>query len=83
MPLSPICRHAVDGVHYEMEAVQFVQHGHVEGRGDGSFFFVAADVNVIVIGPAVGQPMDQPGIGMEGEDNGLVPGEKLVEIRVA
>ena len=29
---------------------------------------------------AVGQAMDQPGIGMEGEDDGFILGEDLVEI---
>lgn len=48
-------RQAVNGVHHEMKTVQFVQHGHVEGRGDGAFFFVATDVDVGVVGAAVGQ----------------------------
>ena len=76
-------RQAVDGVHHEVEAVQVVQHRHVEGRGDGAFFLVAADVDVVVVGAAVGQPVDQPRIGMEGEDDRLVLGEELVEIHVA
>ena len=73
-------REAVDGVHHEMEAVQFVHHRHVEGRGDGAFFLVAADVDVVVVGAAVCQPMDQPWVSMEGEDDRLILGEDLVEI---
>jgi len=52
-------RQPVDGVHHEVEAVQIVQHRHIKGRGDGSFFLVAADVDVVVVGTAVGQPMNQ------------------------
>jgi hypothetical protein len=74
---------AVDGIHYEVEAVQVVQHRHVEGRGDGAFFFVAAHVDVAVVGAAVGQPVDQPRVGVEGEDHRLVLGEEFVEIHVA
>ncbi len=75
-------RQTVDGVHHEMEAVQIVQHRHVEGRGNGALFLVAADVDVVVVGAAVGQPVDQPRVGMEGEDDRFIPGEEFVEIRV-
>ena len=34
-------------------------------------------------GAAVGQPVDQPRVGMEGKADWLVLGEKLVEIQVA
>ena len=83
MPLLPDLRQAVDGVHHEVEAVQIVQHRHVEGRGDGALFLVAADVDVVVVGAAVCQPVDQPRIGMEGEDDRLVLGEEVVEVHVA
>ena len=76
-------RQAVDGIHHEVEAVQIVQHRHVEGRGDGALFLVAADVDVVVVGAAVGQPVDQPRVGMEGKDDRLILGEDLVEIHVA
>jgi hypothetical protein len=34
----------------EVEAVRIVQRGHVEGRGDGAFLRVSADVDVGVAG---------------------------------
>ena len=37
-------RQAVDHVHHQVEAIQIVKHGHVEGGGDRAFFLVAADV---------------------------------------
>lgn len=39
-------RQAIDRVHHEVKAVQIVEHGHVEGRGDGALFLVAAHVFV-------------------------------------
>ena len=66
-----------------MKAVEVVQHGHVERGGNGAFFLIAADVYVVVVGTAVGQPVDQPWIAMKGENDRLVFGEQLVEIRVA
>jgi hypothetical protein len=74
---------AVDDVHHEMEAVHVVQHGHVEGRGDGALLLVTADVDVLVIGAAVGEPVDQPRVAVEGEDDRPVLGEELVEVGVA
>jgi hypothetical protein len=55
-----------------MEAIQSIQDRHVERGGDGAFLLVTADVNVAVIGSPIGKPMDQPGVGMEGEDDRLV-----------
>ena len=67
----------------EVKAVQIVEHGHVEGGGDGALFLVAADVQVVVIGAAVGEAVNEPGVAVEGEDDGLVRGEKRIEIVVA
>jgi hypothetical protein len=33
-----------------VEAVQIVQHCHIEGRGNGALFLVAAHVDVVVVG---------------------------------
>ncbi len=35
---------------------------------DIALLLIAADVNVLLAGPAVGEPMDQPGVGVEVED---------------
>jgi hypothetical protein len=82
MPLSPVCRHAIDCVHHEVEAVQVVQHRHVEGGGDSPLLLVTADVDVVVVGAAITQPMDQPRLGVEGEDDRFVVVEEFVEIGV-
>ena len=83
MPRLAGLRDAVDRVHDEMETVEVVQHRHVERRRDGAFFLVAADVNVVVIGAAISQSVDQPRVGVEGEDDRLILGEELVEIAIA
>jgi len=61
-PLAGL-RHAIDCVHHEVEAVQVVQHRHVEGGGDSPLLLVTADVDVVVVGAAITQPMDQPRLG--------------------
>src|SRR5207244_7399057 len=65
-------RHAVDHVLDEMEAVEVVQHHHVERRGGRAFFLVAAHVEVLVVGAAIREPMNQPRVTVEGEDDRFV-----------
>ena len=76
-------RHAIDHVGDEVKAVQIVHHDHVERRGGRAFFLVAAHVQVLVVGAAIGEPMNQPGIAVIGEDDRLVGREEHVEILVA
>src|SRR5260370_36257217 len=49
---APESRHAFDDVHRQMEAIEPVEHGHVERGGRGSFFNEPADMNVIMV-PAI------------------------------
>jgi hypothetical protein len=67
----------------QMEAVEVVHHHHVEGGRGRAFLLVAAHMEIVVIGAAIGEPVDQPGIAVVGEDDRLVRGEERVEIRVA
>lgn len=49
---------AIDGVHHEVKAIQIIHHCHVERGGNRALFLVAADMDVAVIGAAVGKAMD-------------------------
>ncbi len=71
---------AVNDIHGEAEAVDLVLDGQIEGRVDVAFFLVAAHVQVVVIGAPISEPVNQPGIPMEVEDDGLVFGEEAVEV---
>jgi len=35
------------------------------GAGDGAYFLIASDVDVVMVGAAVGQSVDQPRGGLE------------------
>ena len=65
-------RHPVDDVHHEVEPVEVVEHDHVERRRGRALLLVAADVEVGVVRPAVGEPVDQPRVAVVGEDDRLV-----------
>ena len=72
----------VDDVHDEVVAVHVVDDEHVERRGRGALLLVAADVQVVVVGAPVGQPVDQPRVAVVGDDDRPVGGEDGVELRV-
>src|SRR5688572_468582 len=57
--------YAVDDVDGDAEAVDLILDGQIERRVDVALFFVAAHVQVVVIGAPVGQAMNEPGIAME------------------
>ena len=65
-----------------MEPVNVVLHAHIEGRCDGALLLVAPDVE-LAVGAPIGQLMDQGGVAVEGEDDGLILGEQRVIVRVA
>ena len=51
----------------QVESIQIIQHGHVEGRGCRALLLVTADMQVCVPVPAIGQAMDQPRVAVERE----------------
>ena len=73
--LTTQSRHAIHDVLHKMEAVEVVLHPHIEGSRDCPLFLVAPDMEVAV-GPAIGKPVDQPGVSMEPKDDVLVFGEE-------
>ena len=71
----PQTRHAIDDVVSQVEAVEVIQHDHIEGGGRCSLFLVPANVQMLMIVPAIRQAMNQPGIAVIGEDDRFVLGE--------
>ena len=67
---------SVDDVDGEIEAVDLVEDGQLEWRVDVALLLVAADVDVAVVLAAVGEFVDERGVGVEVEDDGLVEGEE-------
>ncbi len=76
-------RDTVDDVDGEVEAVDLVEDGEFERGVDVALFRVAADVEVFVVGLLVGELVDERGIGVEVEDNGLIRGEEGLELALA
>lgn len=72
--------HAINDISREVKPVQIVTHRHVKWRRRGAFFLVSAHVEIGVIGSAVGQAVDQPGIAMIGKNNWLISREEDVEL---
>src|SRR6202008_4331214 len=75
-------RNAVDNIAGEMKAVEVVQNGHVERRCRGALFLVAADMKILVIGAAISQPVNQPGIAVVSKDDWLIDGKERIEFAI-
>src|SRR5215470_4216234 len=75
-------RHAAYGINGKLEAVHIVEHHHVKGRGGGALFLVAAHVQVVVILPAIREPVNQPWVSVIGKDARLIRGEHAIEVFV-
>ena len=79
---GPELRQPINDVAEEVKPIEIVHHHHVERRARRAFFLVAAHVQVLVVGPPVREPMDQPGVAVEGEHDRLVLGEERIEVLV-
>ena len=64
----------------EVEAVEVVEHDHVERRRGRALLLVAAHVEVVVVRAPVGEPVDQPRVAVIGEDDRPVGREQRVEL---
>ncbi len=65
----------VDDVNREVETIDLVLDGELQRRIDIAVLLVAADMEVLMIGPAVGEFVNQPGVTVEIENDRLVHGE--------
>src|SRR5664280_1096194 len=75
-------RNTVDYIDHEVKAVEVVEHHHVERRGRRALLLVSAHVDVVVVGAAVGQPVDQQRVAVVGEDHRATRREQGVELLV-
>ena len=69
-------RHSINDEFDQMKAIQFVEHRHVEGRGRRSLLPVTTNMQIVMVGPTVGQLVNQRGIavvGTSGRRERLVP----------
>src|SRR5262245_1904572 len=75
--------YAIDDVLDQMEAIHIIQDAHIKRRRRGSFFFIAAYVQVVVICACVGEPVDEPWIPMKCEYDRPIVREYRVEVLIA
>jgi len=84
VPTDPLqLGHAIDCVSGEVKAVEVVHHRHIERRAGCTFFFVASNMQVVVVVTAIGQPVNQPRVSVICKDDRLVGGEQGIEVSVS
>ena len=72
----------VDDIDRQIETVNLVLHGELQRRIDIALFLIAAHVKVFVVGAAVSELVNQPGVAMKVENDRLVGGEQAVKVPV-
>ena len=75
-------RNTANRIELKLEAVEVIQHDHIEWRRRGSLFFISAHMNVVVIVAAIREFVDQSRIAVIRKDHGLVGSKDCVEILV-
>jgi hypothetical protein len=74
--------HAIDDVNSEIKAVNLIADREFQRSVDIPFLFVAANMQIGVIGSAVGKFVNEPGISVEIKDYRLVSGEERVKVTI-
>ena len=74
--------YAVYDIDGQSEAVYLIFDGQFERSVDVASLLIAAHVQVLVVCPAIGKPVNQPGIAVEIKDDRFVCGEQAVEVSI-
>src|SRR5262249_20066741 len=74
--------HTVHDIAGQMEAVELVEHGHIERSRGCAFFFVTAYMEIVVIGTAIGQAMNQPRITVIRKNDRLILRENRIKVAI-
>ena len=73
---------AVDDIDRQVEAVDLIADRQFQWRVDIAFFFVAAYVNIRVVGPPISELVNQPRVSVKIENHRLVPSKQRIEIAI-
>ena len=79
-PFVAQLRNTVDRVHHQMKAIEVIEHRHVKGGGGGAFLFVTTHVKIFMIGAAVSQAMNEPGIAVISKNDWLAGCEERIKV---
>lgn len=80
--VSGLAFQAIEGVHGETVTIRLVTNGKLEGRVDVSLLLVASNMEVLGTRSFVGQSVNEPGVRVEIEDDGLVGGKEGLPLAV-
>src|SRR5215813_7073127 len=72
----------INHVASQVEAVKLVQDGHIEGRGCRPLLFIAMYMEIVMVMPPVGEPVDQRRIAVVSENDRSIQGEHRIEVCV-
>ncbi len=76
-------RYPIDDVDRQRVSIDFILDRQFHRRVDVAAFLISANVKVPVIGPVIGEPVNQPGIAVEVEDDRFVDSKQAIKIAIA
>lgn len=75
-PIPQPILHVVNRQNRQREPIRLVPNRQLQRRVDVALLLVPSHMHEVLAGPVVRQAVDEPGVGVEGEDDGLVGGEE-------
>src|SRR5215472_13773283 len=75
-------RNMLDCIHGQGEPIDAIFNCQLQWSIDVPLFSIAVNMEVLMIGAAVGQSMNEPGISVEAEDDGFINREEQIKISV-
>ncbi len=79
---NPKLGNPVDDIDRQIKAIDLIPDGQLKGGIDIAFFLVTAHVQVFMVGAAISEFVNQPGVAVEIENDRSVGGKQTVKIPV-
>lgn len=73
----------VNDIYGKIKPVYLVLYGQLQGCVDITFFFIAPNVQILMIGTPVSQLVNEPGVAVKIKNNRFVQGKQAIKIPMA
>lgn len=75
--------HAIDNIDRNAKPIDLVLNCQIQWRIDVACLFIAAYMDIIVVGTAIGKSVNQPRITVEIKDDWFITGKQTIKIAIA
>src|SRR5262249_20456119 len=75
-------RYAINHINSQCVTIDFIVDSQFHRRIDIASLFVTANVDIFVVGPVIGEFVNQPWIAMEVEDDRLIVSKQAIKVSI-